>query len=373
MKMETTVIENSADWQRVRFAWNDLVRDSYDDFNPFVSFEWLFAWWAVFGKGKLLRIILVREDNLLVAIAPLMISRQMGFRVCEFLGTGRSDYPGFIVVKNSQDQVLEHILATVKQRLAWDLVNLRDYNQDPCRIQRLCRRHGLRGTAVVGDISPYIALEGTWDDYLAGKSRKHRGNIRRLIKDVEKDGRICLECLTDYRPKLVDELAALEKQSWKAQTGELRMSGPGKAFYQKFLSAFARKGWLEVWTLRYNHRLLAYNINFVAGKSYYVYNVCFDRNSKKYTKHSVGSAITAFAVRSAFERGHCVYDFLRGDEPYKRLWSNRENQLHYLALYKRQPLSFMAFHLHHHLRLRLRANQTAMKVFSIYKQRRASG
>src|SRR5687767_5122557 len=66
----------------LRPEWEALLARSGAD-HPFMSHDWICAWWESFGAGKTLYVLLVRSAGTLVAVAPLMLSeeRMFGLRV----------------------------------------------------------------------------------------------------------------------------------------------------------------------------------------------------------------------------------------------------------------------------------------------------
>jgi len=76
-------------------AWSSLLQESASD-TLFLTHEWLNAWWEVFGSERELYILLVRDSEELIGIAPL-IRREvrhyglLPFRRLEFLASGEDE------------------------------------------------------------------------------------------------------------------------------------------------------------------------------------------------------------------------------------------------------------------------------------------
>ena len=51
--------------------WNDAVERAAVP-HPFLRHEWLHTWWECFGDGRALHIVIVRSNDRIIAIAPLM-------------------------------------------------------------------------------------------------------------------------------------------------------------------------------------------------------------------------------------------------------------------------------------------------------------
>src|SRR5215470_10867779 len=70
--------------------WRDLQRRCRTA-TPFQSHAWLASWWRAYGTPGTLRVVQVRHEGRLVALAPLMVRRAWGVPVLSALGEGISD------------------------------------------------------------------------------------------------------------------------------------------------------------------------------------------------------------------------------------------------------------------------------------------
>src|SRR5512140_2512724 len=61
-------------------AWNRLV-DLADIDHPFLGHDWIVSWWEAFGAGRKLNVLLVKDGDELLGIAPLMISNETMYGV----------------------------------------------------------------------------------------------------------------------------------------------------------------------------------------------------------------------------------------------------------------------------------------------------
>src|SRR5687768_3636993 len=72
--LSVEVITNYQAFIEFEPTWNRLVEEAGIEF-PFVRHEWIRALWDCFDHGGTLHIIVVREDDCPIAIAPLMLDR----------------------------------------------------------------------------------------------------------------------------------------------------------------------------------------------------------------------------------------------------------------------------------------------------------
>src|SRR5215813_11683767 len=148
----------------LRAEWIDLLGHSSAN-NPFLSWEWLHAWWVHLADTRRLQILTARsDDGRLIGIAPLCASRGRWswLSQLEFLATGwaGSDYMDLIVRRGSEDECAAAFaawLATRAQSLRLD--HLRPAAVAAMLADELTRLGWTRESARCG-ICPYTTLQG---------------------------------------------------------------------------------------------------------------------------------------------------------------------------------------------------------------------
>ena len=90
-------------------------------------------------------------------------------------------------------------------------------------------------------------------------------------------------------------------------------------FGRLFRDAFER-GCLRMIIAWDGERAIAGAASFVEDvhKTYNLYQLAYDR---EYGRFSPGKVVASLAIRDAIEREYAVFDFLRGDEQYKRWYA----------------------------------------------------
>ena len=300
---------------------------------PFQSLPWLASWLDAYGQDYDTHILTVQRNGELIGLVPLMLAKGRAMPVLEWLGAGRSDQAPLLLRPDSADACLDAIFSFLRASpFRWCLLSLRTLQ--PSQHKWLVDRLPADGyLADQDDVSPRTVIQGGWDDYLAKKSRKHRGNIKRLLKRAQELPALQITCVSEFTSVLLDEIMEVERRSWKAQEGSLRLEGEGRDFYQTFLQQFSAKRQLEIWTCRYNETLLAYIITLNYQNAVFYYNGAYRSDCASFDQDlSPGSLLIASALKSAHDRGIRTFDFLRGDEPYKKLWVNEERHLYHVVV-----------------------------------------
>lgn len=100
------------------------------------------------------------------------------------------------------------------------------------------------------------------------------------------------------------------------------------AFVRAFAHVASRRGWLRLHRLCDGAKTVAALLAFHFGRRAYYYQSGWDPAAASL---SPGSLCIARAIRTAIDEGLTTFDFLRGDEPYKRRWCNGADQTLTLA------------------------------------------
>jgi CelD/BcsL family acetyltransferase involved in cellulose biosynthesis len=333
--LTVTCIEDRAQLRALESEWEGLLART-DVASPFLIPGWQFAWLETYGKQRRIFVLIARDGGELVGLWPLGIRRRGLFRVLEPLGAGRSDWLDVPVLPSHRNVVLSAFLGYLaSHRGKWDLLDLRDILADSPTVGALaplCDEQRIRLRQQPRTISPYLSLAGTWEQFLQSKRPKFRSNLKYYRRLPEREG----HTLEIRRVPWIDAddpvavLGAIERRSWKAREGNLKVSTPlGAEFYRRFCRYLATKGLLEIWRADFDGAPMAFVLNIVHGGKVYHYNTCYDEQVANF---SPGLLLHSEAISDAFERRLSEYDFLSGDEPYKERWCSDRRSIVHLAL-----------------------------------------
>jgi len=334
--MPVRVIDRYEDWQAMRGPWNAILGKSRTA-SPFLTFEWLSNWWRAFGAGKKLFILAVLDsvDGPPVAFAPLMVTRASGFRVLEFIGTGPSDCLDFIV-DGGREGAVDAIIATLRERNQdWDLVWLQDIPDGGNALALLATGKGpddWRGFRRRTTASPYLTIRSTWDAFVTAKGHHFSRNMRQKERRFVRHNLVFEVHFFSAHPdeSVFAALSEIGQKSWKGSAGLVIPGRKSQALFDiPVLRSFAERGWLNIWLGIVNGRPAAYILNFDFRDKIWIYNTAYDRAIAGY---SPGAVLMARALEDAFRRGKKEADFLRGDEPYKRLWASEKRDVFQVVL-----------------------------------------
>jgi CelD/BcsL family acetyltransferase involved in cellulose biosynthesis len=335
--MTAAVIEDVERFTALTPQWNELLRASSADC-PFLTAEWLQAWWAHLGGARALRIMTVGdEDHRLIAIAPLMaVDGPLGmFRRLEFLGTGHagSDYLDVIVRRGHEREGLQALVAAIRQEQAvLCLSHVADTSLALVLGERLAEV-GWTVRRTPASVCPIVTLDGqTWDSYLASLGASHRANFRRRLRALTNRFDMRFE-LVDSEPARGEALAALvrfHEQRFGARGSTAFVSPALCAFHDDATGRAHGQGWLRLFVLRLNGTVAAVMYGFSYNRRFSFYQHGFD---SQYDSFSVGTVLMGLTIQAALEEGALEFDMLYGTEAYKWLWARDQRPLTELQLY----------------------------------------
>lgn len=326
--------------------WSLLVSGSRAP-SVFLTWPWVRAWWRVFGEGRELFVVTLRDgDGGLLGIAPLYrIEKGHGpFRVRElrFIGFGaevKPDYLGVIARAGMEDEVARALCRYLDEAgREWDTALLTDVAGDQSCLGELLEFYRARGCLVERRASAtcrYVSLPESYEGYLRGLGKNLRYNISRRTRTLLNTHGA--ELFAWQEPSAVaegiDALARLHRKRWALKHGSQSFaSARYLEFHQEIARRFLEQGWLRLYGLRAGGQVIAvlYCYHYM-GKVYY-YQSGFDPDWYRY---SAGLVLCAYALRRAVEEGAREFDFLRGDHSYKEAWSQSSRTTH--ALYLAKP------------------------------------
>ncbi len=293
--------------------WRSLIPDSGAR-TVFTSPTWLRVWWEVFGQGDKEQMLLaVRNDNHLHGVAPLM---RDGERISFAGDTQICDYMDFTLAEGDEEETIATVLHALSEQPWSELVfwALPEWSPTLRLLPAVAERLGYVTAIDLEDVCPRAAIPASWDEYLAGLSKKDRHELRRKLRRLHEAGDVRLETLRspDEIAGGMDEFLRLHviSRSDKATF----MTEPMQRFFRLVVAALAEEGHARLYFLQLDGIRVASIICFDGGKELLLYNSGYD---PAYSHLSVGLLSKALALEQAIQEGKECFDFLRGAENYK--------------------------------------------------------
>ena len=310
MKIETLHGLEAVDPAR----WLALL-DQAPSRSVFMTPAWQREWLRAFGAGRPLRVLAVTDaGETLVGLLPLYEETPGLWRIVG--GVDVSDYLDLVAAPGRDEEVWEAVLQhRAAERDTWHLRGVRAASATAARLPALAPAHGLRAEVEREERCPLLELPDSWDAYLARLSGKDRHELRRKMRKLENE-------LPDVRVRSVSAPAELDaalgaflRLHRQSRTGKAKfMDERMERFFRAALGALGERGWARLWLLESAGAAVASFICTEYGGSVGLYNSGFD---PAHSKLAPGIVLLGHVIRDAIERRIPLFDFLRGDEPYK--------------------------------------------------------
>ena len=332
--MKTEYIVEQNEFPGLEKVWNKTLLTSDSD-TVFLTWEWVSNWWKTYGPEKEIRVIIVSDgEGEVVGIAPLYlrvrrVMKGVPVREICFLGTGGDvspDYPDFIARSGREQDVVRSVLRRLVDDSGWDILNLTDMNEKSKIVKLLIeesKSHDLTARTKPCATCPYILLPKTWEDYLAELSSNTRYNVRRRMRNLERDfsAKFYLWTDRDRLPEAMRTLAALHSSRWEERgTSRSFVSPEYNTFHGMVAGDFMDKGFLHMSCLELDGKIAGMYYDFIYKNRIYYYQAGFDPS---FSKYSPGLVLRAYVIKRAIEEGVDEIDLLKGSYQFKDAWANR--------------------------------------------------
>ncbi len=342
------------DFRKTGSFWNSLVSRSDND-TPFSSFEWFSFFWTCFCGHSAPLILVLREGGEPAAIVPLIREkvrwRKLPVTRLSFMANYFSIRAGIIAPREGCPEIFEHVFRFLKGSGTRYDIFVADMvvkgSLTDTMLYRYCGQRELVCRSMPGDCNPYVRVQGSWDDYLASRSKHQRYNVRHLAKVYERGVRHTITTYTNARlDEAVEKMFFISRNSWKFRNGTaICNDGMKMDFYSGFLRVAAAAGWLRLKVLEIDGIPAAFSYEIRYRDTAYILKIGYNDAFKKLAP---GVYLMNCSIRDAFETGvaecellgeseewklkmcdHCrehVKHWVFSDSPYGRLlhaWENR--------------------------------------------------
>lgn len=334
--MTVEVFTDERGLEALRDRWNALV-DSSGSWTPFLTWEWMRAWWTHLRGSAEMHIVTVSSAGQLIAIAPLMKVRR-GIATpqqLEFIGAGSgADYLDVIVRTGHEAVALDALAQAVSAtRLPLHLDNLPPASMS-ARLWRRLADTGWTAIDASPDVCPFIDLSShSWDSYLSSLGSAHRANVRRRMRAMSAscDVRFVPATSSEERERSLNALIAFHEQRWRDCGGSSAFATAAhRAFHHEVTAQALGAGWLRMYTLLLNNTIGGVMYGFAGHGRFYFYQHGTDA---ALAAMSPGLVLMALSIRAALGEGLREFDMLYGHEAYKQLWARDQRSLGRLMLF----------------------------------------
>lgn len=325
---EVNTLEELENW---RLAWQAL-HGKTPGANFFQTLDWLTIYWKHFGEDDKLRVLVVCSAGKPIGIVPLCV-RKRRFRVgvLRVLTYPLDDWGSWYGPISSTPTAclalaLQHVADSPRD---WDMIDLPWQTED--RRDLGATRTAFKLLELPTIELPYqtiskIDLSGTWEDFLASRTRHWRSELRRQHRRLAEVGKV--EYIR-YRPagstagdddpnwKMFADCQKVAAKSWQGTV--TNGNTISHAYLQNYLReshvAAARLGMLDMSLITLDKTPIAFCYNYSHNAQVAAVRMGFDR---QWESLGPGRILLAKLLEDSFDRGDHQVDLGQGDFDYKR-------------------------------------------------------
>lgn len=326
---EARLVRGEADWLRLEADWTQL-HQVMPRATFFGSFQFLFTWWKYYGLPYQLFIVTLYENGRIVAIAPLMIAPKRIFgpyrRRLEFMGDDAlMERPTFVLSQDHPEAAHVLMRAVIATSDHWDAAYFReqelaDGQQHPAHTSLADTKFHASESETV--LAPHVDLAGTWQDYLTGRSKQLRRNIRNKRNRLERLGSVELSGYADNSDASdsLGKYLEIEKRSWKSgKKFGVADDIDRLNFYRELFANIDSVGEVHFRFLMLDDRRIAGTFGFAFNGNYSSVEIC---HAAEFDYYSPGLVLTALELEECHNsRSYSDFDFLSGMLNNKTIWA----------------------------------------------------
>jgi CelD/BcsL family acetyltransferase involved in cellulose biosynthesis len=310
--------------------WEELAEQT--GASPFRRPGWFEPWWRAFGSGNL-QVFTVRRNGRLAAVVPL-VRRGGGLASPTNWHT-----PEFGIVAADEEAagaLVGAVLAQEPKRLSIAFIDRA--GDDFARFRGAAAAAGYLQHTRTLELSPFVAIDREWEDYLQTVRKHRRENRRRRLRRLGEVGDVAFESQVpaDRLDELLAEGFEIEASGWKREQGTAIVSRPETlAFYTEVARWAAERGWLRLHFLRVGGRPIAFELDLTHGGTSWDLKGGYDPEFRQYAP---GFLITFEILASLFAQGASTYELGGADEPFKREFTQTNRQRVLFEAFARSPV-----------------------------------
>jgi CelD/BcsL family acetyltransferase involved in cellulose biosynthesis len=321
--------ESVRPWERV------LERDA--EAGVFSHPAWLQAWWESLGSGDLL-IAVVWDGEEPIAVFPTC--------TC-------GEEEGLLSFLGSEDVTDDQVPAAVPDReaealrffLEWAFADggfrrVRFHSVLDGRrwldvVEEVARRSDLGYSHEQVDVAPAIILPGSFDEYLASLSGHDRHELRRKRRRLSELGSWTVRRAHEVGWEA--DLQAFFEFHRRAPGEKAGFFTPSRErFFRRLAADLFLLGLARLDVLDLDGEPVACTFSYDFRDTFALYNSSFRPDL---ARHAPGMVLVGALIEQAIAEGKRVFDFLRGDEPYKRRFGPVPRPVYQVLLAAQEPVT----------------------------------
>lgn len=315
--MLSVQIHQGTDWSdTLAPTWRTLFTEAPGG-SPFQTFEWQSTWFKHYGASKRPVIFTFHDGKDLVGLMP-MVKRFGAWRTLRPMGCGPSDYLHPLARMGYEDAVGSALMEALTSAVDIDLVDFHQVRET--QPFALSWPKDMANVRILPQAKCLVLdLPETYDAFLQMLGKSLRQDVKRLDKSIFVEGKAkVIPCTSGNVLQHLDIFFECHKMRWRQRGLPGAFIGKRSLrFHQEWAQKAVDNGWLWLSALEVEGKGIGAIYAMRTHHTCYFYQSGFDPAHKSI---SPGTLLVASTIRNAIESGCKQFDFMRGDEPYKRRW-----------------------------------------------------
>lgn len=315
--------------------WQVLSDNTEGDL-PFTTFEWYKMWWQSFSEQNTMCLLVVHADGhagrKLVAALPLLARESA--REFSIWANTHSFRTGILCHREfgeALDVLASHLAAGSSWRELLVPYLPADYAVHRQFVSSL-RNMGLRVISTPGMQSPWLKVEGEFQEQMKTISRSRRESLNRKRRKLldKSDGRVEITVgrVADLEERL-EQCWMISSKTWKYRAGSSIASDEHRiAFYNAI--GCSSQDWLVLGMLYLDNNPIAFEYNLLYKGCVYNLKLGFD---EEFSKISPGIVLRLSMLEWVFENDVERYDYMGNAADYKTMFSTGLTSHENLCIY----------------------------------------
>ena len=94
--------------ERYKNTWDSILEKNKNN-NPFIEFLWIEKWWRCLGENHGIEIIVVEDNDHVIAFFPFQISIVFDITLIEFVGCKDANYMDIVVCDADRERTIQFV------------------------------------------------------------------------------------------------------------------------------------------------------------------------------------------------------------------------------------------------------------------------
>ena len=342
---EDIKILSGTDLEPYREKWQEL-ENSAEQRNLFFSWSWCKHWWQIYAGKAEFRIITIQDGaGKWLALWPFI-------QVPAIAGKGL--WPFSYHTQDWSCPVLKEKGFNKLEEKLWEAVDLLLQESvflwlpllrqggllnklGSVSARKIIRKSAMRSLIVFPE-QPQdreVFVQEKW-------GKKQSKNISYLHRKLEEQGKPRFHVVSssefdEYFPHILK----IESNSWKTKERVSLFSTQGvDSLYSFILPSLIEEKKIRLTLLMFDAEAIAYEIGFLDSDSYGMHNLAFDQN---YERLSPGKLLMNHNLEWANQQGFKIFDFLQGNNEYKKRLATDEEELTEASIFAKNPKGWINY------------------------------